>query len=329
MEGVGVSTNISWTDVTWNPVTGCSRVSEGCRNCYAAKLAPRLAGMGQKGYTKLPWTKKNAPENVFLHSERLDKPLKWKKPRRVFVNSMSDLFHEQVPDAFIRAVWSVMEQTPQHTYQILTKRPERMASLCGAGWVKPFCPCDAGHPQDCKPELEGGAHSSPLQWRPWLDPRHPSPLPNVWLGVSVEDQRAADERIPHLLNTPAAVRFLSCEPLIGPVDLTRVNFKDNGLDPYRWDYRCYWRDFLNGASYFGDQNGDVDTEIPRVDWVIAGGESGPGYRPMDPAWPRALRDQCVKAGVPFFFKQWGGKASEGEASLDGREWREMPVREDA
>ncbi len=281
-----MSTHISWTDETWNPVTGCSRVSEGCRNCYAAKLAPRLAGMGQKGYTKLPWTAKNAPENVFLHEDRLEKPLRWKKPRRVFVNSMSDLFHEQVPDKFIRRVWRVMLDTPRHTYQILTKRPERMAN-----WVEENVYGPAEYGDWTLTGIGGGI------------------VRNIWLGTSVEDQRAADKRIPHLLVTPAAIRFLSCEPLIGPVDLKKFypsvgspNFSTVALS----------------STLVGSR------KVHLVDWVIAGGESGPKHRPMHPDWVRRLRDQCRNSDAAFFFKQWGGARSEGEALLDGREWREMP-----
>lgn len=297
-----VSTNISWCDETWNPTTGCSRVSEGCRNCYAAKLAPRLAGMGQKGYTKLPWTAKNAPENVFLHPDRLDKPFKWKKPRRVFVNSMSDLFHEQVPDDFIEQVFSVMALADRHTFQVLTKRPERMARLLA----------DDGF-AEAVTYVEGDEGYGHLPW----------PLPNVWLGTSVEDQRAADERIPHLLRTPAAVRFLSCEPLIGEV----------WIDRYLWfsgpSTAGPWKDALGRHRGGGGIGGQMMSarESGDIGWVIAGGESGPGFRPMDPDWPRSLRDQCVAAGVPFFFKQWGGSRSEGEALLDGEEWRQFPLEE--
>ncbi len=307
-----MSTGISWTDETWNPTTGCSKVSEGCRNCYAAKLAPRLAAMGQDGYTSLPWTKQNAPENVKLHSGRLDKPLRWKKPRRVFVNSMSDLFHELVPFEFVDKVFAVMALSPQHTFQVLTKRPERMAEYVGRGprwWDLLWSMLD--------PDRGGWADdifgSGKVRHRVWLEEHAPPwPLPNVWLGTSVEDQRAADERIPHLLRTPAAVRFLSCEPLIGPVNLRHVEAKNGALI-----------DALEGDVVAPD--GEIYAAAPgSVHWVIAGGESGPNHRPMRDEWARSLRDQCSKAGVSFFFKQHSGHRNEMDPYLDGREWREMP-----
>jgi protein gp37 len=267
----GVSTEISWCDETWNPTTGCSKVSEGCRNCYAAKLAPRLAAMGQEGYTTLPWTKKNAPENVMLHSGRLDKPYRWKKPRRIFVNSMSDLFHPLVPFEFVERVWDTMFDCSQHTFQILTKRPERMAEF--ARWM------------------------NDVRLRR-ID------YPNVWLGTSVEDQRAADQRILHLLRTPAAVRFLSCEPLIGPVDIYKAiaPTMECGCNKDT----CAW-----------------SLCIP-LGWIIVGGESGPGYRQMDPAWARQIRDFCRASGVAFFYKQDSGFRNEMNPYLDGEMWRQFP-----
>jgi protein gp37 len=302
-------TEISWTDSTWNAVTGCSKVSEGCRNCYAAKLAPRLAAMGQKGYTRLPWTKKNAPENVFLHEDRLEKPLRWKKPRRIFVNSMSDLFHEQVPDEFIDKVFAVMgmageradprdldEALPAHTFQILTKRPERMAAYLN-DWDRQHRIIEAIESLGYDGEQMDLWHS-----QGW-------PLKNVWLGTSVEDQKAADERVPHLLETPAAVRFLSCEPLIGPVELMKFYPATDGRG---------WESVALTSTLAGGQ------KLHLIDWVIAGGESGPGYRPMDPAWPRSLRDQCIAAGVSFFYKQDSGPRNEMNPYLDGEMWRQFP-----
>ena len=247
---MGDRSAIEWTDATWNPVRGCAIVSKGCTNCYAMRQAHRSHGAGgaYEGLTKLTkggpvWT-----GDIRLVPELLDQPRRWKQPRRIFVNSMSDLFHEGVPDEFIAAVFGVMASTPQHVFQILTKRAERMLRLLSA---PPF-----------------------------------EVLANVWLGVSVEDQIAADTRIPRLLATPAAVRWISAEPLLGTLNLSR--YLGNPLPrPYP---------FL--ISPFD--------EVPRgLDWVVAGGESGPGARPMHPNWARSLRDQCARARVPFFFKQWG------------------------
>jgi len=284
-------TQIEWTrgddgtpGMTWNPTTGCSVVSPGCTHCYAAALSLR------RGWTKKPWTAANAAENVVLHPDRLDAPLRWKKPRRVFVNSMSDLFHERVPDQFIFEVWLTMSMAHEHTFQILTKRPERMAAYL-------LRMQDMG---------ATGLFSADFP-----------PLPNVWLGVSCEDQRRADERIPLLLQTPAAVRFLSCEPLLGPIDL---------------------------APYFHARpTNDINDHaaVRPIRWVIVGGESAgpperrlvehidgelhprPTYKGLD--WVRSLRDQCIAAGVAFFFKQWGGPTPKaGGRLLDGVEWNEYP-----
>jgi len=226
------NTGIEWTDATWNPVTGCDEVSPGCDHCYAKTLAERFRG-----------TPGHYFENGFdvqLRPERLDQPIRWKRPRMIFVNSMSDLFHKDVPDEFILGVFAVMAEAKQHTFQVLTKRHGRMRSLLTA-WQERI---------------------------PWLA----EPLPNVWLGVSVEDQQRADLRVPALLDTPAAVRWISAEPLLGSVDI-----------------------FASSA---------IDRE-PGLDWVVVGGESGKGARPMHPNWARSLRDQCAAAGVPFLFKQWG------------------------
>jgi protein gp37 len=284
---VGDKSGIEWTEATWNPVTGCTKVSPACANCYIARTPPfRMHGRQfVKGHIPLEF-----------HENRLDQPLRWRKPRRIFVNSLSDLFHEDVPDLFIDRVFAVMALCRQHTFQVLTKRPARMRGY----FDRP------GKHADVAVEVfkrftvlrEAERHSRAVPW----------PLPNVWLGVSVENQHFADERIPLLLQTPAAVRFLSCEPLLGPIDLalTRLRVCRN--------------------------------EDPPLDWVIAGGESGHGARPMYPEWARAIRDQCVAAGVPFFFKQWGewrpvaprslnivqvGKKAAGRL-LDGQEWNQMP-----
>jgi protein gp37 len=260
---------IEWTDATWNPVTGCSKVSEGCRNCYAEALSLRF------GRSKKPWAAQFAAENVVLHPERLTQPLRWRDPRMIFVNSMSDLFHERIPDDFIGQIFAVMGEASHHTFQVLTKRPERM-----------------------------------LNWQQ----RHPqlSP-PNVWLGVSVENQQAADERISLLMYAQAEVRFLSCEPLLGPVNLTDV--RPSEVEHY---------DILRGRLYGLGRLAEPRV-APRIDWVIVGGESGPRHRPMDLNWARDLRDQCVEANVPFFFKQVGGRTPKaGGRVLDDQTWDQLP-----
>jgi protein gp37 len=232
------NTHIEWTDATWNPTTGCTKVSEGCRHCYAERMAKRLHAMGQPRYRN--------EFGLTLHPDLLELPLHWKKPRRIFVNSMSDLFHKDVPDEFIQRVFQTMNRATQHIFQVLTKRPERARHL-----------------------------SPDLKW-----------TSNIWLGTSVEDMRVSG-RVDHLRMIPATVRFLSCEPLLG--SLAKLDLTD-------------------------------------IHWVIAGGESGPGARPMDPEWPRELRDKCRETGVAFFFKQWGGvqKHRTGRI-LDGRTWDELPT----
>ena len=312
---MGDKSAIEWTDATWNPVTGCSKVSPGCAHCYAATLAPRLARMGQRGYTELPWVPENAAANVFLHEDRLQLPLRWTRPRRVFVNSMSDLFHELVPDEFIDRVFAVMAQASHHTFQVLTKRPERMRAWA-AEWSATGDAEVGIH--DGVFGMHTGARFANGIYRPW-------PLPNVWLGTSVENQTWADRRIPLLLDTPAAVRFLSCEPLLGPVDLrlrhpVMTDLAD--LDPGR-DER------YRGTYPFRGVTADAVTRRHHwIDWVIVGGESGPDHRPVDPAWVRSMRDQCVATGVPFLFKQWGGRTSKsGGRELDGRTWDEYPETE--
>jgi protein gp37 len=234
-------TTIAWTQETWNPATGCSRVSEGCRHCYAERLSLN------RGWSKLPWTAANAQQNVILHPDRLDKPRTWKDPRRVFVNSMSDLFHEAIPDDFVRQIFDVMNDCERHTFQILTKRPERAAVWPG----------------------------------PWPQ--------NIWVGASVENRKALP-RLGAIRRCGAAVRWVSFEPLLedlGPLDLS------------------------------------------GIDWVVVGGESGPGFRPMDHVWARSIRDQCVAAGIPFFFKQSSAPRTEVGTQLveaDGRRtrWQEYP-----
>jgi protein gp37 len=285
-------TTIEWTDRVWNPTTGCDRVSPGCDNCYALTMAKRLKGMGQAKYQTDGDPRTSGPGfGLQVHPDVLDQPLRWRKPARVFVNSMSDLFHPRVPDDFIAQVFGVMATADQHTFQVLTKRPKRMRALLSNDrfW-----------------------HLVEAEWRYHHDGRGMLPswvLPNVWLGTSVEDQQRAEERIPALLDTPAAVRFLSCEPLLGPVDLAEW------LDP-----PC--DDDPDGLHYYGCGDDAPDD----LHWVIVGGESGPGHRPMDPAWARGLRDQCVQAGVAFFFKQHGGARPKANGrELDGRTWDEMPA----
>lgn len=247
-------TSIEWADYVWNPVTGCTKVSEGCRNCYAEAIARRFWRNGINGNNYRPFSE------VRCHPERLDQPMKVKKGGRVFVNSMSDLFHPDVPFEFIYGVWSVISETPQHTYIILTKRPAEMRHRLSNLAVRN----------------------------------------NVWIGVSVEDQQTADERIPILLDTQAEVRFVSVEPMLGPVDLHLHDYAVSGTK------HSVRRTFL--------------------DWVICGAESGPRRRPMRMDWAQSLRDQCVEASAPFFFKQMqvDGKMTSMPA-LDGRVWDQYPV----
>jgi len=238
------NSSIEWTEATWNPTTGCTKISPGCAHCYAERMAIRLQAMGQERY-------RNAFE-LTLQEDIISLPLRWKKPRLIFVNSMSDLFHKAVPTEFIERCFAVMQQAEQHVFQVLTKRPERVAYIANK--------------------------------LPWSS--------NIWMGTSVENGRYSD-RIKVLRTVPAAVRFLSVEPLLGPIE---------------------------------------DLPLEGIHWVIAGGESGPGARPMQLEWVRQIRDQCVKSKVPFFFKQWGAfdqhgirrsKSANGR-ELDGVLWNQMP-----
>lgn len=240
---------IEWTEATWNPTTGCDRVSAGCDNCYAMTLAKRLKAMGQAKYQHDGDPRTSGPGfGLAVHPDALRVPYGWRSPRTVFVNSMSDLFHARVPLDFVRQVFQVIADTPQHTYQVLTKRARRLRQVAGR-----------------------------LEWPP-----------NLWMGVSVESAKEL-ARVEDLRQVPAAVRFLSCEPLIGPLD---------GLD------------------------------VTGIDWVIAGGESGPRFRPLQEEWVTDIRDTCTDAGVAFFFKQWGGRTPKTLGrELEGRTWDEMPSRE--
>jgi protein gp37 len=292
------NSKIEWTDATWNPITGCSVVSPGCTNCYAMRLAgTRLANhQSRAGLTRDTKAGPVWTGEVRFNDQWLDQPLRWKKPRMIFVCAHGDLFAENVPDAWIDRVFAVMALAPQHTFQVLTKRSARMRAYMGDP-RRPYMIA-----RRCLDLVIANpkTHGRLMDRASWPvasegDPDDPSdvtlkawPLPNVWLGVSVEDQKRADERIPDLLATPAAIRWISAEPLLGPIN-------------FRWALWDNWR----------DQNGN---ERPRVneydglrmlDWIVAGGESGPGARPMHPDWARSLRDQCAAAGVPFHFKQWG------------------------
>lgn len=240
------NSSIEWTEATWNPTTGCDRVSAGCDNCYALTLAKRLKAMGSAKYQTDGNPVTSGPGfGVAIHADVLDVPHRWREPRVVFVNSMSDLFHARVPLDYVRRVFDVMRETPRHTYQVLTKRASRLAKVSPA-----------------------------LDWPP-----------NVWMGVSVESEEHLD-RIDDLRQVPAAVRFVSAEPLLGPLP---------------------------------------DVNLDGVHWLIAGGESGRGARPMRAQWVASLRDQCANAGTAFFFKQWGGRTPKaGGRVLDGRTWDEMP-----
>lgn len=276
------NTKIEWTDATWNPITGCSVVSAGCKHCYAMKLAgtrlqhhPSRAGLTVDTKAGPVWT-----GEVRFNEQWIDQPLRWSKPRMVFVCAHADLFHPSVPLEWVDKVFAVMALAKRHTFQVLTKRPERMREYLA----------DL-HPGS-KRVLSIRTATAPfmaLAGNPAWPIRFP--LPNVWLGVSVEDQAAADDRIPMLLDTPAAVRWISAEPLLGPVDLNRILVNQE-------------RGFHGSALH--EQHDDCYYQSnAQLDWVVVGGESGHGARPMQGDWVRKIRDQCAEAGVPYLFKQWG------------------------
>jgi len=300
-------TEISWTDATWNPVVGCTKVSAGCDNCYAIRTARRMTANPNPKVSAAYAGTEDGGEwtgRVNLLHSRLNQPLKWRNPRRIFVNAQSDLFHKDVPDDFIARVFAVMALAPQHTFQVLTKRHGRMRSLLRSSDFRSAV-------EDAIKGMVSAHQPKHVWYAAW-------PLPNVLVGVSVEDQATADLRIPALLDTPAAVRWISCEPLLGPVDLS--DFVD------RWHEgdgdACDWGRCDRAAVAV---RRDFTHEDPRyvcmlpvcerhrgLDWVVVGGESGPGARPMHPEWVRSLRNQCASTGVAFHFKQAG--------SVLAREW---------
>lgn len=291
-------TRIAWTDKVWNPVTGCSPVSAGCANCYAASFALRQMG---------PW-KGRAFSEVRCHEDRLDAPLRWRKPRRIFVDSMGDLFHERISNEQIAAIFGVMAAAPLHVFQVLTKRADRMAAwfawLNDHGGLGPYIRSIRVDGDRTVPDLfRATAQTETVRGRtvrasndPWMCVFNAAaccgagPLPNIWLGVSVEDQVTADARIPILLQTPAAVRFISAEPLLGPIDL-------------KGEYLAA----RNGGRYpFPGLPGEHRTRlIDLIDWVIVGGESGPKARPCNVAWIRSIVQHCKAAGTACFVKQLG------------------------
>jgi protein gp37 len=287
---LGDNTKIQWADATWQPTRGCQIVSPGCTNCYAMKMASRLEAMGQPHYRGLTQhTKAGAVWTGEVRSSSqgvLEQPLRWARPRRIFVDSMADLFAEGVADDWIDRAFAVMALAHWHTFLVLTKRPERMRRYFAGIPEAPFVP-------GARDALIEGEAQKIYHQRTGQDPSewmgiHP-PLPNVWLGTSAEDQRRADERIPHLLVTPAAKRFVSLEPLLGPIDAV---------------------DYLVAP--------------PRLDWIITGGESGSGARPANPQWFRDIRDQCALAGVAYFHKQNGEWASVSEVPGPGEHFTFFP-----
>ncbi len=316
------NTAIEWTDATWNPITGCSVVSPGCTNCYAMKLAgtrlkhhPTRQGLTRDSKAGPVWT-----GEVRFNEATLDQPLRWKRPRKIFVCAHGDLFHESVPDAWIDRIYAVMAVSYRHIYQVLTKRSARMrAYLSDPDTARRIWALVVGEtPGTTRGGMinESGAQYSGQEW----------PLSNVWLGVSAEDQARADERIPDLLATPAEVRWLSAEPLLGPIDL--CNLAAAYPSHRELGYRI---NALNGRLMSGNGPKAISLlpafgDYNRLDWVVAGGESGLGARGMHPDWVRSLRDQCAVADVAFLFKQWGEWApSTLEASLGNPRsgWRSL------
>lgn len=326
------ATKIEWTDATWNPITGCSVVSPGCTNCYAMKLAgtrlqhhPSRAGLTRETKAGPVWN-----GTVRFNEEWLTQPLRWKRPRMIFVCAHGDLFAENVPDAWINQVFAIMALCPQHTFQILTKRPARMRLYIEG--ALPFVWHEAIKAGD-----KHGARDAPFWGAAHAQDRRSWPLPNIWLGVSAEDQARADERVPELLSTTAAIRFVSAEPLLGPIRFDRIDddvdaFEDCGghPDPH-WPsdtHDATWLNALTGQMEAeartpdGTRRGSIDVGLRwkggKLDWIIAGGENGP--REMRAEWAQQIRDQCAVAGTAFFFKQWGSHIPAGQTMANGKVW---------
>jgi protein gp37 len=278
---MGGHSAIEWTEATWNPTTGCDRISPGCDHCYALTLAARLKAMGQTKYQHDGDPRTSGPGfGVTLHPDALLEPLRWRKPRKVFVDSMADVLHARVPTDFVAQVWAVMALTSQHEYQVLSKRPERYAKVLDGP-----CGCGGGHRPGLHFRSRVQDHTRRLVPGCEVDLMVSWPLPNVWLGTSIENDDYVG-RADALRAAPAAIRFLSLEPLLGPLP---------------------------------------SLDLSGIDWVIVGGESGPNFRPMRAEWATDLRDRCAASGIPFFFKQWGGRTPKsGGRLLEGRTWNEMP-----
>jgi protein gp37 len=346
---MGDKTKIEWTDASWNPVTGCSKVSQGCKNCYAEDVADRfwerqypmvLVSNGQDintipvahhaDYIANGLARPRRFTDVQCHANRLGNPLAWKRPRRIFVNSMSDLFHESVPFEFIDQVFAVMALARWHTFQILTKRSQRMLEYFGD------TPGRDGTLQTAVRESETGMginieremriREAMSRFSSFVtDSSEPVsfPLPNVWIGVSVENQEQANARIPDLLKTPAAVHWVSCEPLLDVVDLREVRYVDDDGVECEWDALIGQHQVLNSNSM--DAVTSVDDGNPRLRWVVAGFESGQHFRPAKASAAVSLRDQCEATGVAFLFKQWGGRTPKsGGRVLEGKTYDEYP-----